>query len=217
MAGAVIAALPTALIYLLLGRYFVQGLLAGSVRGRKEECWCQPGTDRRKPFRMPSALLAGQTAIVTGAARGIGRAIATSGSRGGCRCGCLRSGRSGGEERRAEIEALGRDALAVRADVGRAAERRALMARTRTLGPVDILVNNAGIMHVIDAFAVTEADWDRVWTLTPRRSSSSVRLVLPNMMERRRGTIVNIASIAGKTANQPVAWPTTFRKRPSSP
>jgi meso-butanediol dehydrogenase/(S,S)-butanediol dehydrogenase/diacetyl reductase len=158
----------------------------------------QPGNDAI------SGLLTGQTAIVTGAARGIGRAIAVYLAEAGADVAVSDLDATGMEQTASDIAELGRRSIAIRTDVSREEERRALIDQTEeALGPIDVLVNNAGIMHVVDLFAVSEADWDRVMDVNAKAVFFMSQAVLPGMMARGRGTIVNIASIAGKTSNQP--------------
>lgn len=147
-------------------------------------------------------LLAGQRALVTGAARGIGRAVALRLAAAGADV-CVGDLRAEDAERvAAEIRALGRQAIAVGGDVSTDAGRRALVAAAeRDLGPVDVLVNNAGIMQVVDPFELTEADWDRMLDVNAKAVFFLSQLVLPGMRERRRGAVVNLASVAGKIAS----------------
>jgi meso-butanediol dehydrogenase/(S,S)-butanediol dehydrogenase/diacetyl reductase len=146
-------------------------------------------------------LLAGQRALVTGAAKGIGRAVALHLARAGADV-CVSDLREEDAARTAdEVHELGRNALAVGADVSTDAGRRAIVAAAeRDLGPIDVLVNNAGIMQVVEPFAMTEADWDRMLGINAKAVFFLSQLVLPGMVERKRGAVVNLASVAGKIA-----------------
>ncbi|HLG52264.1 MAG TPA: SDR family NAD(P)-dependent oxidoreductase [Chloroflexota bacterium] len=146
-------------------------------------------------------LIAGQTALVTGAARGIGRATALYLARAGADVGISDLDQAGAERVADEVRRLGRKAVAIRADVASDRDRRAMLAAVEAeLGPLDILVNNAGIMQVVDIFDLTEADWDRMLAVNAKAVFFMCQLVLPGMIARRRGAIVSLASAAGKAA-----------------
>ena len=106
--------------------------------------------------------LAGKTAFVTGGSRGIGRAIAVGLAEAGADVAfTYRERRDEADEVVAEVEALGRRALALPMDVADRAERRSRCeGRAFALGPISILVNNAGINKPTDFDRVTDADWD---------------------------------------------------------
>lgn len=147
--------------------------------------------------------LRGQVAIVTGAGRGIGRAIALRLTEAGCRVAGMARTRSELEEtaRAANLPA-GESMLPIVADVTNDAE---LASAVRTVadafGPIDILVNNAGYAPPRASVLKTPlADWDRTLSTCLRAPMVLSRLVLPDMLARRHGAIVNIASIAGKKA-----------------
>src|SRR5205809_1086842 len=127
-------------------------------------------------------LLADKRALVTGGARGIGRAVALHLARAGADV-CVGDLRLEDAERTAvEVRALGRRAVAVGADVSADAGRRQLVETAeRELGPLDVLVNNAGIMQVVDAFAMTEADWDRMLGINAKAVFFLSQLVIPGM------------------------------------
>jgi meso-butanediol dehydrogenase/(S,S)-butanediol dehydrogenase/diacetyl reductase len=161
------------------------------------------GVDELEIDNLPiEGLLAGQRALVTGAARGIGRAVALHLARAGADV-CVSDLRAEDAERTAaEVRALGRRAAAVGGDVAQDAGRRSLVATAeREIGPLDVLVNNAGIMQVVDPFEMTEADWDRMLGINAKAVFFLSQLVLPGMRERRRGAVVNLASVAGKIAS----------------
>lgn len=147
-------------------------------------------------------LLAGQNALVTGGARGIGRAVALYLGKAGANV-CVSDLRQEDAERTAgEVRALGRTAVAVGGDVSQDGGRRAMVeAAERGLGSIDVLINNAGIMQVVEPFAMTEADWDRMLGINAKAVFFLTQLVLPRMVERQRGAVVSLASVAGKLAS----------------
>ncbi|MDP9354757.1 MAG: 3-oxoacyl-ACP reductase FabG [Chloroflexota bacterium] len=140
--------------------------------------------------------LDGKIALVTGASRGIGREIALAYAREGADVACnYNRSPAEAEQLVAEIEALGRSAIAVPADVARLDEvERMVEASLGRFGRVDVLVNNAGFatLHKIEEMPV-EA-WDAMIAAHLRGTFLTTRLVLPGMLERQRGWIINIAS-----------------------
>lgn len=147
-------------------------------------------------------LLAGQTALVTGGGRGIGRATALYLARAGANLCVSDIDQSNAERVAGEVRSLGRKAVAVGGDVGKDADRREMVATAeRDLGPIDVLINNAGIMQVVDLFDLTESDWDRMLNINAKAVFFMSQLVLKGMVERRKGSIVSLASAAGKVAS----------------
>jgi 3-oxoacyl-[acyl-carrier protein] reductase len=142
-----------------------------------------------------------QTALVTGATEGIGRAIAFALGRAGYRVGvCARTAAKVdwllGELRTAGITAAG-----CTADVGSAPQVQAMVdAITTDLGPIDTLVNNAGIGILRPFEELTLEEWDATMATNLRSLFLVTREVLPGMRSRKRGAIVNVASLAGKNA-----------------
>ncbi len=140
-------------------------------------------------------------ALVTGATLGIGRATAFALGRAGFRVGvCARTAAKLdallGELRAAGITAAGRPA-----DVADPAQVRGLVeVVTRELGPIDILVNNAGIAVIRPFSELTLEEWDATMATNVRSLYVVTREVLPGMLARKRGAIVNVASLAGKNA-----------------
>lgn len=138
----------------------------------------------------------GATTVITGASRGIGRAVALAAAAKGAQVGLIARDRTGLEAVLAE--AGGRGAIAV-ADVAEPDQlATALASLEGDLGPVDILVANAGI-GAYGAFAdTTSEEIDRIVRVNVLGTAHAIRAVLPGMIERRRGHIVTMGSIAGR-------------------
>jgi 3-oxoacyl-[acyl-carrier protein] reductase len=144
--------------------------------------------------------LTGQTAIVTGAATGIGEAIA---ERLSCAAATVAVADLDVDGARAVAARLGRNAFAIGTDVTDPASIAKTVAEvlSRT-GRIDILVNNAGIAGTAaPIWEQTNADWEKAIAVNLSGVFYFCRAVLPHMRERRYGRIVNIASIAGKEGN----------------
>lgn len=153
-----------------------------------------------------------KTALVTGASRGIGRAIARTLAREGCAVGInyLRE-REKAQSLVQELRAEGCTAMAVQADVSdRAAVTAAIRAVEAEFGAVEILVNNAGIAQQ-DLFQNTdEALWKRLFAVNVDGIYHTVQAVLPGMIARQSGAIVNISSMWGlRGASCEVAYSAT--------
>lgn len=146
------------------------------------------------PFRLD-----GDTAVVTGAGRGIGRAIALALA--GAGANVVLWARTMPEVRAvaAEITASGRQALAMSVDVADsgAVRRAADQVLERVGGRVDLLINNAGIGGRDPLELLEEATWDRVIDTNLKSAYLCSRVFLPGMTARRRGKIINVASMLG--------------------
>jgi short-subunit dehydrogenase len=143
--------------------------------------------------------LRGTTAVLTGASRGIGVFIARALATEGVNLSLAARSEADLESVRAEMAALGVKAIATKCDVTNADDRARLLERTEAeLGPVDILINNAGI-DPATRFETVDPD-DLVHTIDVNLIAAMLltRSVLPGMLERQRGHVVNIASGAGK-------------------
>jgi NAD(P)-dependent dehydrogenase (short-subunit alcohol dehydrogenase family) len=136
-----------------------------------------------------------RVALVTGGGRGIGRAIALRLAGDGLAVAVAARTREQIED---TARAAGRGALSVVLDVTDAASVTAAIERTtRELGPVDVLVNNAGVAESAP-FAKTEPDfWDRQFAVNVRGAYLLARAVVPGMLQRRWGRVINVASLAG--------------------
>ena len=143
--------------------------------------------------------LGGQTAIVTGGGRNIGRAIALELAGMGADIVVAEVDEATGKRTADEVRALGRRALAVRTDVTRLADLQAMADRTvAEFGRIDILVNNAGIHKSTLTADVTEADWDRLLAVNAKGVFFASQAVLRHMVRAKRGNIISLASMAGK-------------------
>ena len=139
-----------------------------------------------------------RTALVTGAARGIGAAIATELAGAGARVAVADIDL---DAARATAEQLP-DAIAVHLDVSSVASTRAAVQQvTEDLGPIDVLVNNAGIDVVGPFLESTEEAWDRLLAVNLKGPIAMARAVLDGMVERGSGRIVNVASDAGRVGS----------------
>jgi NAD(P)-dependent dehydrogenase (short-subunit alcohol dehydrogenase family) len=149
--------------------------------------------------RMPE--LDGQTALVTGAARGLGRAIALDLAAAGADVALGLRDLRADSGLVAEIEALGRRALPLALDVTDLDQARAAIDdAVAAFGRLDILVNNAGGGIGGAAMDVTEADFDAVWTLNTKSTFFLSQHAARQMREQGGGAIVNMASQAGLVA-----------------
>src|SRR5712672_2863103 len=143
--------------------------------------------------------LTGRVALVTGGSRGIGRAIAIKLA--GLGAAVAICGRDA-EKLRAtanELQALAEESFWQTADVTRAGEVAKLVSDTeKQLGPIGILVNNAGIGLFGPAHEKKEEEWDRVLNTNAKSVFLVSRAVVPSMIRRGSGDIINISSLAGK-------------------
>ena len=144
--------------------------------------------------------LTGQTAIVTGAAAGIGEAIAQRLTAAGAR---VAIADIDGNTARVAADKIGSGAFPVALDVTRPEQVEAAIARVlRTAGSLEILVNNAGIAgKAAPIWEQSDSDWLRVMDLNINAPFYMCRAILPHMRAKGYGRIVNIASIAGKEGN----------------
>ncbi|NKC04239.1 SDR family NAD(P)-dependent oxidoreductase [Brucella haematophila] len=140
-------------------------------------------------------------ALVTGASRGIGRAIAIGMAKRGFDVAIndIERQKDALQEVAQEIEATGRRALIVYADVSNKADVEAMVKKTAdAFGRIDAIVNNAGILIASDVEHLKEEHWDSVLDVNAKGTFLVVQAVLPYMKQQKYGRIVNIASIGGK-------------------
>ncbi|HCJ91618.1 MAG: 3-oxoacyl-ACP reductase FabG [Acidaminococcaceae bacterium] len=147
--------------------------------------------------------LDGKVALVTGASRGIGRSIALMLAARGADIVINYAGNTeAAEKTKAEVEALGRKAMVIKADVGDTAACEAMMAEAvKEMGKIDILVNNAGITRDGLLMRMKEADWDAVLTTNLKSVYNCTKAVIKYMMKARSGRIVSISSVVGAMGN----------------
>jgi 3-oxoacyl-[acyl-carrier protein] reductase len=144
----------------------------------------------------PAGRLAGRVALVTGAGRGFGRTMAVAFAREGADVVVnYNASAAPAKDVVAEIEALGRKAMAVQADVAREEQVRTLVERTlERFGRVDVLVNNAGIM-TRGAFAEAPMrDYDAMWAINVTGTLLCTQYALRPMVNARYGRIINLSS-----------------------
>jgi NAD(P)-dependent dehydrogenase (short-subunit alcohol dehydrogenase family) len=153
-------------------------------------------TNRYPDVALP---LTGSVALITGGGRGIGRVLALALAGAGASVGLIARSPHQLAESAQLIEAAGGVAVAASADVSDPEATATAVAKLRhELGPVDLLVNNAGVGGPVGpAWDVQEEDWWRTVEVNLRSVALCSRLVLPSMVDRRAGRIVNLASQAG--------------------
>ena len=146
-----------------------------------------------------SKRLLGRTAIITGAAAGMGRAAAILFAREGARVCVSDIADGGGAATVAAIRAEGGEAFAIPCDVSDAKSVKAMVAETRRrYGPVQTLFNHAGILIVKPFLETTEEDWDRQMDVNVKSMFLVTKEVLPDMLAAKKGAIVCTSSIGGE-------------------
>ena len=144
--------------------------------------------------------LSGRNALVTGSTRGIGRAIAEAFARSGARVAVV-----GRDQQRADeaAAAIGNGAKGFTADVTDTATVAKLIDDVeKAFGSIDILVNNAGITRDNIVMRLKDEDWDMVQNANLRGAFAAIRSVSRGMMKKRKGRIINVASIVGLIGNK---------------
>jgi NAD(P)-dependent dehydrogenase (short-subunit alcohol dehydrogenase family) len=143
--------------------------------------------------------LSGRIALVTGAGQGIGKASALALAAAGADVVAVDINGQTAKDTAAAIAALGRRSLAVQADMGSVQDIDRMVAEAiAAFGRIDILVNNAGVTRRAYIMDLTEEDWDRIHRVNAKGVFFCLQRVAREMIPRRSGRIINIASIAGK-------------------
>jgi 3-oxoacyl-[acyl-carrier protein] reductase len=150
--------------------------------------------------------LKGKVAIVTGAGQGLGKAIALELAKAGANVVVADVRKDTIEEVKKEVEGMGRETLAIQMDVSKWEEAEGMVKKAlERFGHIDILVNNAGIspkgkggvqLKILD---IGDEDWDRVMNVNVKGVFNCSKAVMPHMISRRTGKIVNMGSITGLT------------------
>ena len=141
----------------------------------------------------------GRVAIVTGAAKGIGRGVARTLAREGADIVIVDINLQGAQQVADEIQASGRKTLAMKVDISCKRDvLDAVEATIQTFDRIDMLVNNAGIAEPETVEDLSEADWDRTININLKGPFLFSQAVIPQMKKQGGGRIVNISSIAGK-------------------
>jgi 2-hydroxycyclohexanecarboxyl-CoA dehydrogenase len=143
-----------------------------------------------------------KSAIVTGAGRGIGRSIALALARNGYRVAVLDILADNAQSVKKEIEALGREALAIRVDLTKREDvDAAINEALGRFGQIHTLVNNAGWDKVQPFLENEESTWDRVIAINYKAILYTCKALLPHMVARGSGKVINISSDAGRVGS----------------
>ncbi|MBR4678657.1 MAG: 3-oxoacyl-[Bacteroidales bacterium] len=148
-------------------------------------------------------LLKGKTAVITGAARGIGKAIALKFAAEGANIAFTDLAiNEDAENTKKEIEALGVKVIAYASNAADFAQTEQVVNQIiADFGSLDVLVNNAGITKDGLMFRMSEAQWDAVINVNLKSAFNFIHAALPQMMKQRKGAIINMASVVGVHGN----------------
>jgi len=148
--------------------------------------------------------LQGQVGIVTGGGQGLGRVFCRAFAEAGADLVVAELNPQTGKEAEEELRTLGRKALFVQTDVRQYLSLQAMVEQAMTsFGKIDFLMNNAGIAHWCEAEKVSEADWRNMLDVNLNGLFFCSQLVGRRMIEQRKGSIINIASMSGLIVNTP--------------
>lgn len=148
-------------------------------------------------------LLEGKTALITGAARGIGKAIALKYASEGANIAFTDLFIDENAQKTVEeIEAFGVKCKGYASDASNFAQTEEVVKQVKDdFGRIDILVNNAGITKDTLMLRMTESDWDKVITVNLKSAFNFIHAVLPIMLRQKGGSIINMASVVGVHGN----------------
>lgn len=148
-------------------------------------------------------LLEGKTALITGAARGIGKALALKFAQEGADIAFTDLViDENGEKTRDEIQAYGVKCIGYASNAADFNQTEEVVAKVKEdFGKIDILVNNAGITKDGLMLRMTEGQWDAVISVNLKSAFNFIHAVLPIMMKQRNGSIINMASVVGVHGN----------------
>lgn len=159
-------------------------------------------------------MLKDRIAIVTGAAQGIGKAIALAYAREGADVAVVDLDADKTQQVASAIEALGRAALPIRADISSQAEVQAMVEKVLArFGRIDILVNNAGILRRAPLLEMSVADWDLVYAVNVRGTFLCTQAAGKVMVKQKGGKIINFSSCSGK---KPDPWQAAYNSSKSA-
>lgn len=152
---------------------------------------------------MMFSALRGQTALVTGGSRGIGRSIALALAEHGVKVAVNYAGsEAAAQETVARIAELGSEGIAIRGDVGKSEQAESLIKEViSTWGRIDIVVNNAGITRDNLIMRMKEEEFDQVIETNLKGVFNCLKAATRPMMKQRYGRIINISSVVGVTGN----------------
>ncbi len=143
-----------------------------------------------------------RTALVTGAAAGIGKACAMRLAREGKKVGVLDLNLAGCQEVVAEIKAAGGDAIALQASIADRSQVQAAVDELRSaFGPVTIVINNAGIAPFKNFEELNDDEWDQVFTINTKGTFIVTQICVPDMKSAGWGRIINISSSSAQSGS----------------